>query len=71
MLKDVFQEVAAVIMVFNDEHADAGKYLGFVQGRHRPGSLFGAGGTPADVLEVARSSQGRKSFSDATWQFIA
>ena len=35
MLKDMFEQVAAVVVIFNDEHADTGELIEVVQSGHR------------------------------------
>ena len=53
MLKDLFEQVAAVVVILNDEHTDTGQLIELVQSRHRGRviSFFGGGCDPADVLK--------------------
>jgi hypothetical protein len=53
MLKNLFEKIAAVVMIFNDQHADTDQLIELVQSRHRgpSGSFFVAAGDPADVLK--------------------
>jgi hypothetical protein len=61
MRKDLFEEVAAIVMTFNDQHTDAGQLIGLVLGGHRSRGLSLVGGCgSADVLQAARGSEGGK-----------
>jgi hypothetical protein len=35
MFKNLFEKIAAVVMIFNDQHADTDQVIEFVQSRHR------------------------------------
>jgi hypothetical protein len=69
MRKDLFKDVAAIVMTFNDRHTDAGQLTGLVLSGHRSRGLSFVGGCgSADVRQAARGSGDGKGISHARFR---
>jgi hypothetical protein len=63
MLKSLFQHIATVVVIFNDEHTDTGQVIEVVQSRHRGRviSFLGRGAIPR-CTEAAPRTQDERLF---------